>query len=93
MIKLKFRRPSPAARKAMCNVASNSKTYLYKYSLISKAEELVKKITGHKYARVVNSGDSAIMAVMNILEEPFLIPDEGGWKGFIEIAKILNKKF
>lgn len=32
------------------------------------------------------------MAVMNILEEPFLIPDEGGWKGFIEIAKILNKK-
>lgn len=92
MIKLKFRRPSPAARKAMCDVASNSKTYLYKYSLISKAEELVKKITGHKYARVVNSGDSAIMAVMNILEEPFLIPDEGGWKGFIEIAKILNKK-
>lgn len=43
MIKLKFRRPSPAARKAMCDVASNSKTYLYKYSLISKAEELVKK--------------------------------------------------
>ncbi|MDP3035203.1 MAG: DegT/DnrJ/EryC1/StrS family aminotransferase, partial [Methanobacteriaceae archaeon] len=54
------------------------------------SEEDVKKITGHKYAKMVNSGNSAIMVAINSIKGPLLLPDQGGWSGVKKIADILN---
>lgn len=40
------------------------------------AEESLKDLTCHEHARVVNSGNSAIMIAMNNIKGPVLLPDQ-----------------
>jgi hypothetical protein len=55
-----------------------------------KAEDIIKDFTHHDHARVVNSGNSAIMVAMSTMKGPVLIPDQGGWSGFQRIAEFLG---
>ena len=84
---LKFKKPSKETQMAMSKVASGEDDQDYH----TLAEEKLSNITNHQYAKLVSSGNSAILAVMNSIDGAILIPDEGGWKGFRQIAHFLNK--
>lgn len=75
----------------MCQAALESKNLKKsapRYRSI--AEKCIKDITSHQHARIVNSGNSAILAAMSTLKGPVLIPDQGGWTGFKKIAEFLG---
>ena len=57
---------------------------------IKSAENEICKITGHEYSKIVNSGNSAILAAMSTFEGKILIPDQGGWTGFENAAQFLG---
>ncbi len=85
---LSYRRPSIETRRAMSNTALNLKHEPNNsYKEITNAEECVKKFTHHQHAKIVNSGDSAILTVMSTLNGRVMIPDQGGWIGFKKIAE------
>lgn len=84
---LKFKKPSKETQMAMSKVASGEDSQDY----ISLAEEKLTGITNHDYAKLVSSGNAAILTVMNAIDGPILIPDEGGWSGFKQFAHFLNK--
>lgn len=86
---LYFKKPSPKARMAMCNAAKHV-TRKNRDEHIKAAESEITNVTSHKYAKVVNSGNSAILAIMSTLKGRILIPDQGGWSGFKKIAQFLG---
>jgi len=86
-LELIFRRPSRTARKAMCQSALNLKHVPGgRYEEVSAAEEIVAETTGHEYSKIVGSGNSSILAVMNNFKERVMVPDQGGWSGFKKMA-------
>ena len=84
---LKFKKPSKETQMAMSKVASGEDNQDYH----SLAEEKLANITNHKYAKLVSSGNSAILSAMNSIDGAILIPDQGAWNGFKQIANFLNK--
>ena len=84
---LKFKKPSKETQMAMSKVASGEDNQDYH----SLAEDKLASITNHTNAKLVNSGNSAIMAAMNSIDGAIIIPDQGAWNGFKQIAKFLNK--
>ena len=84
---LKFKKPSKETQMAMSKVAGGEDNNDYH----SLAEEKLVSITNHSHAKLVNSGNSAILSAMNSIDGAILIPDQGGWNGFKQMAKFLNK--
>lgn len=84
---LKFKKPSKMTQELMSEVAIGNNANDFH----PIAEEKVSKATGHQYAKLVNSGNAAIMLGMNAIEGNILIPDQGAWNGFKQIAKFLGK--
>lgn len=84
---LKFKRSSKETRIAMSKVASGEDRQDYH----QLAEDKLANITNHNYAKLVNSGNSAILSAMNAIDGAILIPDQGAWNGFKQIASFLNK--
>ena len=84
---LKFKKPSRETQMAMSKVAIGEDSQDYH----SLAEEKLAGMNNHSYAKLVNSGNSAILAAMNSIDGAILIPDQGAWNGFKQIAKFLNK--
>ena len=84
---LKFKKPSKETQIAMSKVANGEDNQDYH----SLAEDKLASITNHRYAKLVNSGNSAILAAMNSIDGAILIPDQGAWNGFKQIANFLNK--
>lgn len=83
-----YRRPSVETREAMSMAALNLKHVPGgRYSEMVDAEESVKNLTQHDHVRIVNSGNSAILAVMSTMNNGILIPDQGGWNGFKKMAE------
>lgn len=86
---LKFRRPSKAAMKALCKAAMEP-TKAKK--ILEEVKNRIRGLTGHRMVKLVNSGNAALLTVMSSLPSPFLIPDQGGWRGFKQIPKFLGKE-
>ena len=84
---LKFKKPSKETQIAMSKVASGEDNQDYH----SLAEEKLAKITNQSHAKLVNSGNAAILVAMNSIDGAILIPDQGAWNGFKQIANFLNK--
>ena len=84
---LKFKKPSKETQMAMAKVASGEDNQDYQ----RLAEEKLVDIVNHKFAKLVNSGNSAILSAMNSIDGAILIPDQGAWNGFKQIANFLNK--
>jgi dTDP-4-amino-4,6-dideoxygalactose transaminase len=84
---LKFKKPSKETQIAMSKVANGEDNQDYH----SLAEEKLASITNQSHAKLVNSGNSAILAAMNSIDGAILIPDQGAWNGFKQIANFLNK--
>lgn len=91
-MKLIFKKPSIETQKAMADAALNPFTGRGLNPEIKTAEEELKKITGHDHVKLVNSGNSAIICVMNALKGPFILPDQGGWSGLKKIAEFLKRE-
>lgn len=84
---LKFKKPSKETQMAMSKVASGEDNQDYR----PLAEEKLANMTYHSYAKLVNSGNSAILSAMNSIDGAILIPDQGAWNGFKQMANFLNK--
>ena len=81
---LKFKKPSKETQIAMSKVASGDDNHDYH----SLAEEKLANITNHHYAKLVSSGNSAILSAMNSIDGSIIIPDQGAWNGFKQIANL-----
>jgi len=79
--------PSKEARKAMCDASLELGNRFMGNEYKKNAEDAIKKVTGHEHARVMSSGNAAIMAAMSTMKGPVIIPDQGGWSGFRKIAE------
>ena len=84
---LKFKKPSKETQMAMSKVAIGKDNKDYHHL----AEEKLANISNHQYAKLVNSGNAAILSAMNSVDGTILIPDQGAWNGFKQMAKFLNK--
>ena len=92
-MELLFKKPSLEARESMCKAALELR-YPPDKSVdhLKEAENLLKTTTNHEHVRVVNSGNSAILAAMSNFNGPIILPNQGGWIGFKKIAEILGLK-
>lgn len=84
---LKFKKPSKETQIAMSKVAIGEDCEDY----FKIAEEKLCNFTNHTNCKLVNSGNAAILTAMNSIEGVILIPDQGAWNGFKQIANFLNK--
>jgi len=90
-MKLFYRRPSAETRNVMCKAAQNLKHVAGgNYEEISLAKEALANLTRHDLVHIVNSGNSAIMAVMSCFKNRVMIPDQGGWYGFRKMAEFFG---
>lgn len=87
-MELLFKRPHKETLKAMSDASLNDSTDEFSY----EAEKKIAKLTNHKNVNILNSGNSAILTAMNIVDDICLLPDQGGWRGFKQSARILNKE-
>lgn len=82
----KFKTPCEKTIRTMSEAALGSNSD-YEASAISK----IKELTGHEEARITSSGNNSIFIALSAIEGDIIIPDQGGWHGFKQIAKFLNK--
>lgn len=87
-MELHFKKPSREARSAMCEAARSIDYAANRgFDEVRLAQDRISEITGHEHVKVLNSGNSAILAAMNSFEDKILIPDQGGWTGFRNMAE------
>lgn len=91
-MELSFKKPSKNVREAMCQASLDLGNREIEKTHKMNAEESLKGLTRHEHARIVNSGNSAIMIAMSNTKGPVLLPDQGGWTGFKKIAEFLGLK-
>ncbi|WP_298521182.1 DegT/DnrJ/EryC1/StrS family aminotransferase [uncultured Methanobrevibacter sp.] len=84
----RFKTPSKRTQEIMSEVA------LGKHSNIDFEESCIEKIkdlTNHEEAKITSSGNNSIFIALSSIEGDIIVPDQGGWHGFKQIAKFLNK--
>ncbi|HEX3013398.1 MAG TPA: DegT/DnrJ/EryC1/StrS family aminotransferase [Methanobacterium sp.] len=87
-MELHFKKPSKEARNAMCEAAMGIDYASNRgFEEVKLAQDRISEITGHEHVKVLNSGNSAILAAMNSFKDKILIPDQGGWTGFRNMAE------
>ncbi|MGC9517749.1 MAG: DegT/DnrJ/EryC1/StrS family aminotransferase [Methanomicrobiales archaeon] len=91
-MQLSYKKPSNETVQAMYKALEKLRTSQRSYEQIQKTEEKITHFTKHDYVKLVNSGNSGIMAVMNSFKNKILVPDEGGWIGFKNLAEIMGLK-
>lgn len=84
---LKFKTPSKKTCRIMAEVANNNLNEDFE----AKAIEKIKDLTSHDEARITSSGNNSIFIALSAIDGDIIIPDQGGWHGFKQIAKFLNK--
>lgn len=84
---LKFKKPSKETQIAMSKVAIGDDNEDY----FKIAEDKLCDFTNHNQCKLVNSGNAAILTAMNSIDGAILVPDQGAWNGFKQIANFLNK--
>jgi dTDP-4-amino-4,6-dideoxygalactose transaminase len=88
---LLFKQASQETKEAMAKIAKTPEIP-NKNNYEQKAKSKILAKTNHDYCEIVSSGNAAIMVAMNAIEGPIIIPDQGAWHGFKQIAKFLNKE-
>ncbi|OWT33057.1 pyridoxal-5'-phosphate-dependent protein [Methanobrevibacter sp. 87.7] len=89
---LKFKKSSEDTRKIKSEIALGNNP-LNIDSYIDYAEDKIKDTTNHDYAHIVSSGNAGIFIGLSYINGDVLIPDQGGWNGFKQISRFLNKPF
>ena len=83
----KFKRPSQGTLEVMSEVARGNMNRDFEESCISKIKELTEK----DEVRITSSGNNSIFIALSSVEGDVIVPDQGGWHGFKQIARFLNK--
>lgn len=83
----KFKTPSSETLEIMSEVAKGNIEKDYEKSCI----EQIRDLTDKEYAKVTSSGNNSIFIALSAVEGDVIIPDQGGWHGFKQIARFLNK--
>jgi hypothetical protein len=83
----KFKRPSKETLEIMSEVAKGNVEKDYEESCINKIRDLTTK----NEVRITSSGNNSIFIALSAIEGDIIVPDQGGWHGFKQIAKFLNK--
>ncbi len=87
-MELYFRKSSIIARNAMCEAAMRIDHASNRgFNEMKLAHDSISDITGHEFVKIVNSGNSAILTAMSSFKDKILIPDQGGWSGFKNLAE------
>ena len=91
-MEFKFKEPHKETRESMAKVASGENPYLNdrNNSFEKNCQKKVKEITGHEYCEITSSGNNSIFIALSAIEGSVIIPDQGGWNGFKQIANYLN---
>lgn len=90
-LELHFKKPSKEARKAMCEAAIRIDHASNRgFDEVKLAQDEISNFTNHEHVKIVNSGNSAILAAMSSFKDKILIPDQGGWIGFKNMAEFLG---
>jgi len=90
-LKLYFKKTSKEARYAMCETAMCTDHASNRgFDEVKLAQNKISNLTNHEYVKIVNSGNSAILAVMSSFKCKILIPDQGGWIGFKNMAEFIG---
>lgn len=87
-MQFEFKTPQDETLKIMSDVASGK---LENTDFEDKCEKRVCDLTNAKYAKVTSSGNNSIFVALSSVKGDVIIPDQGGWHGFKQIAKFLNK--
>ena len=83
----KFKTPSKKTLEIMSKVAKGEMTDDFE----ARCKEKIRDLTSHEFAKVTSSGNSSIFIALSAVEGDIIVPDQGGWHGFKQIAKYLNK--
>lgn len=83
----RFKTPSQKTLEIMSEVAKGNVSKDFEKSCIEK----IKDLTGHDEARITSSGNNSIFIALSAVEGDIIIPDQGGWHRFKQIARFLNK--
>jgi hypothetical protein len=83
----RFKTPSQKTLKVMSEAAKGSSDEDYE----AKCLERVRQLTSHDEAMITSSGNNSIFIALSAIEGDIIVPDQGGWHGFKQIAKFLKK--
>ena len=83
----KFKTPSEKTLEVMSKVAKGNSEKDYEKSCISK----IKDLTCKEHVRMTSSGNNSIFIALSAVEGDIIIPDQGAWHGFKQIARFLKK--
>ncbi len=83
----RFKTPSKETLEIMSEVAKGNVEKDYEESCITK----VKDLTTKENVKITSSGNNSIFIALAAVKGDIIIPDQGGWHGFKQIAKFLNK--
>ena len=83
----KFKTPSPKTLEIMSDVAKGNAIENFENRCIEK----IKRITSHEFVKMTSSGNNSILIALSAIDGDIIVPDQGGWHGFKQIAKFLNK--
>lgn len=83
----KFKTPSKKTLEIMSKVAKGEITDDFEV----KCQEKIKELTSHEFVEITSSGNNSIFIALSAIEGDIIIPDQGGWHGFKQIARHLNK--
>jgi hypothetical protein len=83
----RFKSPSNRTLETMSEVAKGNVEKDYEESCINKIRDLTSK----EHAKITSSGNNSIFIALSAVEGDIIIPDQGGWHGFKQISKFLNK--
>lgn len=83
----RFKSPSQKTLDIMSEVAKGNVSKDFEESCIEK----VKELTSKENVKITSSGNNSIFIALAACEGDIIVPDQGGWHGFKQIAKFLNK--
>lgn len=83
----RFKTPSQKTMEIMAEVARGNIDDDYEAKCIDR----IKQLTSHDDAKITSSGNNSIFIALSAVEGDVIVPDQGGWHGFKQIAKFLNK--
>ena len=87
-MQFEFKTPKDETLKIMSDVASGK---VENTDFENKCEKRVCDLTNAEYAKITSSGNNSIFVALSSIKGDVIIPDQGGWHGFKQIAKFLNK--
>ena len=56
-----------------------------------KCKEKISDLTNGEHVKITSSGNNSIFVALSSIKGDVIIPDQGGWHGFKQIAKFLGK--